>query len=121
MNADVDVQYAAATEGLPKREEIRAWVDATLSGRRAEAELTVRIVDEVGRLDLPPLGASVSSIVLLLSREFLKLVILANLIAWPVAYYAMNKWLQNFAYRIKIGLGVFILATLLAFQQCPWV
>jgi putative ABC transport system permease protein len=60
------------------------------------------------------LGASVGSIVQLLSKEFMILVALANLIAWPVAYYAMSKWLENFAYRISIGLETFLLATLFA-------
>jgi len=58
------------------------------------------------------LGASVGSIVGLLSREFLFLVAIANLIAWPVAYYAMSRWLQEFAYRISIGLRTFLLAAL---------
>jgi putative ABC transport system permease protein len=61
------------------------------------------------------LGASVSGIILLLSKQFTKWVLAANIIAWPVAYVAMNRWLQNFAYRIDIGLGIFILAALLAF------
>lgn len=56
------------------------------------------------------LGASVASVVTLLSKDFVKLVLLANLIAWPVAWYAMNQWLQNFAYRIEIGWWVFALA-----------
>jgi len=60
------------------------------------------------------LGASVSGIILLLSKEFTKWVLVANIIAWPVAYLAMNRWLQNFAYRIDIGLGTFILAGVLA-------
>jgi putative ABC transport system permease protein len=60
------------------------------------------------------LGASVGSIVKLLSGEFLLLVALANLIAWPVAYYAMSRWLEEFAYRISIGLGTFLLAALFA-------
>jgi putative ABC transport system permease protein len=60
------------------------------------------------------LGASISGIILLLSKEFTKWVLLANLIAWPVAYFAVNQWLQNFAYRINIGPGTFILAALLA-------
>ena len=60
------------------------------------------------------LGASISGIVLLLSKEFTKLVIVSNLIAWPVAYYAMNRWLQDFAYRIHIGVGTFLLAGVLA-------
>jgi putative ABC transport system permease protein len=42
--------------------------------------------------------------------EFLKWVIIANIIAWPVAYYIVNKWLQDFAYRINISWWVFILS-----------
>ena len=39
---------------------------------------------------------------------------MANLIAWPIAYYAMNRWLQDFAYRIELGPGVFVLGGVLA-------
>jgi putative ABC transport system permease protein len=60
------------------------------------------------------LGATEPNIVLRLSREFIKWVLIANIIAWPLAYLAMNRWLQNFAYRISIGIGTFILAALLA-------
>jgi putative ABC transport system permease protein len=56
------------------------------------------------------LGASVPNLVALLSKDFSKWVILANLIAWPVAYFAMNKWLQDFAYRIDLSWWVFALA-----------
>ena len=60
------------------------------------------------------LGASVSGIVLLLSKEFTKWVLLANVVAWPVAYYVMNRWLQNFAYRVHIGPLVFIQSAVMA-------
>jgi putative ABC transport system permease protein len=60
------------------------------------------------------LGATVTSIVHLISKEFLILVALANVIAWPVAYYAMSKWLQNFAYRTSIGWETFVLSGALA-------
>jgi putative ABC transport system permease protein len=60
------------------------------------------------------LGDSVSGIILLLIKEFTKWVLVANVIAWPIAYWAMNRWLQNFAYRINVGLGTFVLAALLA-------
>ena len=56
------------------------------------------------------MGASDSKIFLLLSKEFVKWVLLANLIAWPIAYFAMNKWLQNFAYRIHIGIVAFLIS-----------
>ncbi len=58
------------------------------------------------------LGASMGKIVLLLSKEFIKWILLANIIAWPLAWFIMNKWLQNFAYRTKIGWVVFLLAGL---------
>jgi putative ABC transport system permease protein len=60
------------------------------------------------------LGASVSQITYKLSIDFLKLVGIAILISLPLAWYAMNKWLEDFEYRIEIGLGVFVLATILA-------
>ncbi len=56
------------------------------------------------------LGASVASVVGLLSKQFTKLVLMANVIAWPIAYFAINAWLQNFAYRIGIGWWMFALA-----------
>ncbi|MGH7599074.1 MAG: ABC transporter permease [bacterium] len=57
------------------------------------------------------LGASVASIVSLLSSDFIKLVLLANLIAWPVGWYAMHKWLQGFAYRANLDGWTFVLAS----------
>lgn len=56
------------------------------------------------------MGATVTSVVGLLAKDFLKLVLIANFIAWPVAYIVMNNWLQDFAYRIAIGWWVFALA-----------
>jgi len=56
------------------------------------------------------LGASVAGIVNLLSMEFVKLVAIATVLAAPVAWFAMNRWLENFAYRIEIGWQVFALA-----------
>jgi len=60
------------------------------------------------------LGASLPGIVKLLSKDFLKLVIIALIIAAPLAWYFMNKWLQDFAYRISIGWWIFIAAGSLA-------
>jgi len=56
------------------------------------------------------MGATVMGIVHLLSKEFMKLVLVANLLAAPIAWYAMNRWLQNFAYRLDLGWWVFALA-----------
>jgi putative ABC transport system permease protein len=60
------------------------------------------------------LGATSISITILLSKEFTKLVILSNIIAWPMAYYVAHKWLQNFAYRIDLDVGTFLFASSLA-------
>jgi putative ABC transport system permease protein len=59
------------------------------------------------------IGASVTDLVGLLSRDFLKLVIIANLIAWPLAWFAMNKWLQDFAYHIEMSWWIFALAAVM--------
>ncbi|MBN2030325.1 ABC transporter permease [bacterium] len=56
------------------------------------------------------LGATVSNIVFLLSKNYLWLVILSNVIAWPTAYFMMNKWLQNFAYHINMSWWIFVIA-----------
>jgi putative ABC transport system permease protein len=56
------------------------------------------------------LGASVSSVVSLLSRDFIKLVLISNLMAWPLAWYGMHHWLQDFAYRIDLSWWVFVMA-----------
>jgi putative ABC transport system permease protein len=73
---------------------------ASFTAERRTKEIGIRKV----------LGASVPRIIFLLSEGFLKWVIIANLISWPVAYYAMHKWLQRFAYRIDLGIGIFILS-----------
>lgn len=56
------------------------------------------------------LGASISALVFMLSKDFLKLILIACLIAFPTAYYLMDRWLADFAYRIGIGLGEFVIA-----------
>jgi len=60
------------------------------------------------------LGATVQNVVGLLSGDFLKLVFISAIVAFPVAWFAMNKWLEDFAYRIQIGWAVFIIAAIAA-------
>jgi putative ABC transport system permease protein len=60
------------------------------------------------------LGATISNIVALLSREYAILILLSSVIAAPLAYYAMNRWLQNFAYRMDLGVWSFLAASVLA-------
>ena len=61
------------------------------------------------------MGASVRTVFLLLSREFVKWVVLSVIIACPVAWVVMNRWLQSFAYRTNISWWIFALAIVMAF------
>jgi putative ABC transport system permease protein len=58
------------------------------------------------------MGARVSDILWLLSRQFSKLILIANFIAWPLAYYLVSLWLQNFSYRVEISFAIFLAAGL---------
>ncbi len=106
------------------RERILDPLGMTNTGIKLEGEAREWIVKghdvngvEVTPIDIPPslIGAGVTAIVFLLSKEFTKWVLAANLIALPVAYYVMNRWLQNFAYRIEIGFEVLLLTAAVAF------
>ncbi|HXB06545.1 MAG TPA: FtsX-like permease family protein, partial [Puia sp.] len=77
---------------------------ATFTAEQRTKEIGIRKV----------LGANTASVVTLLSRDFLRLVGLSFLIAAPIAWWAMNKWLQDFAYRITIDWWVFALTAMLA-------
>jgi putative ABC transport system permease protein len=59
------------------------------------------------------MGSSVQGIVLLLSKEFMKWVVMANIIAWPTAWWISHNWLRKFAYRTSIDPGIFVLSTIL--------
>lgn len=69
---------------------------------------TIQRTKEIGVRKV--LGASVSNIVMLLSTSFLKLILLSAVVAFPLAWWAMHSWLQDFAYRVNIGWWIFILA-----------
>lgn len=61
------------------------------------------------------LGASVSSVIITLLKSFVKWVIIANLFAWPAAYFLMDLWLGNFAYKTEIGISIFVWSAATAF------
>jgi len=77
---------------------------ATFTAQQRTKEIGIRKV----------LGASVGSIVTLLSKDFLKLVSIATIVAWPIAWYGMHQWLQDFAYRIDMSWWIFGLAGFVA-------
>ena len=60
------------------------------------------------------LGSSVQNIVIMLIKEYIILIIIASIIAYPFAHYIINRWLQNFAYKIYAGLGIFFLSGIIA-------
>lgn len=60
------------------------------------------------------MGATISDIVTKFSFQFIKLILIANIIAWPVAYFAMNEWLSAYAYKIEIGFSTFIISSVTA-------
>ena len=59
------------------------------------------------------MGASVNTIIRMLSFETIKLILISTIIAWPIAYYAVDSWLQNYANRVSINPLIFLLATFL--------
>jgi putative ABC transport system permease protein len=63
--------------------------------------MTSRRVKEIGIRKV--LGATVGEITVILSKQFTKWVIFSNILAWPVAYYLLSRWLENFAYRMSLG------------------
>ena len=77
---------------------------ASYSAERRIKEIGIRKV----------MGASINNIVLLLSRHFIRLVLIANLIAWPLAWWAISRWLEDYAYRVAMSWWVFLLAGVMA-------
>jgi putative ABC transport system permease protein len=73
---------------------------ATFAAERRRKEIGIRKV----------LGSSISGIIILICRELIKWVLVANIIAWPIAWYIMSKWLQNFAYRTNMAWTTFIMS-----------
>jgi len=60
------------------------------------------------------MGASVSRIIGIINKDFIKLVILSNIISWPIAWYFMRNWLNNYTYRIDLTIWPFIISGLIA-------
>jgi len=74
--------------------------------------ITVQRTKEIGIRKV--LGASISNIITLLTKEFTILILASNVIAWPVAYLILRRWLQDYPYRITLGIGLFLIASFLA-------
>jgi putative ABC transport system permease protein len=76
---------------------------ASFSAERRTKEIGVRKV----------LGASVSGIIFMLTKDIIQWILLANVVAWPVAYFSMHRWLQSFAYRTNLEIWMFLLSAIL--------
>ncbi len=74
--------------------------------------ITVQRTKEIGIRKV--LGASISNIITLLTKEFTMLILASNVIAWPVAYLILRRWLQDYPYRITLGIGIFLVASIIA-------
>jgi putative ABC transport system permease protein len=112
LDAEFDAQYRSE-QRLGSIFSIFAGLSIFIAGLGLfglSAFLAERRTKEIGVRKV--LGASVQNVVLLLSKDFLKLTILAAIIAFPVAWYFMNKWLEDFAYRINITWTIFLIAGL---------
>ena len=110
MEDDVDNLYSSEImlAELIKYFTIFALLIACLGLLGLASYSAERKVKEIGIRKV--LGSSVTSIVMLLTSRFIGWILLANIIAWPVAYFFMDGWLNDFAYRIDIGIWTFILA-----------
>jgi len=117
--------YTFLDQGLAslyKAEQRTATIAATFSGLAIfiaclglfglAAFVTEQRTKEIGIRKI--LGATVSEIVIMLSKQFTIWVLVANVVAWPIAYYMMNNWLRDFAYRINISVWIFAVSGLLA-------
>ena len=110
LDDDLDRQYQAEEQWqqLVMFAAVFAVLIACLGLIGLAAFTSERRTKEIGIRKV--LGATTSGITTLLSKDFLKLVVLANVLAWPMAYVFMNQWLENFAYRITLDVSLFILA-----------
>ncbi|MFC1476869.1 ABC transporter permease [candidate division KSB1 bacterium] len=113
LNEDIDVLYTMENKlgTLSKYSTFLALFIACLGLFGLASYTAEQRTKEVGIRKV--LGASHSGIVLLLSKEFLRLIVYANFIAWPIAYIAMSKWLEGYAYRTDIGWRLFVLSGIL--------
>ena len=109
---------AAGLAGLPVAVPVRmrfallAIIIACLGLLGLASYTTEQRTKEIGIRKV--MGGSTSDVVFLLTRDFGILVLAANVIAWPVAWFLMERWLQNFVYRIDLGVLIFIASAVLA-------
>lgn len=114
LDAEFDKLYKSEQQAgmIASYFTIMALFIAALGLLGLSAYMAKQRIKEVGIRKV--LGASVASIVGLLSKEFMSWIAAASFISWPLAYFTAAKWLQNYAYRIDIGIWIFVLSTALA-------
>ncbi|MGN6266174.1 MAG: ABC transporter permease [Ginsengibacter sp.] len=115
MDADFNKTYQAEQKmgGLSITFSILAILIACLGLFGLVTYASMQRTKEIGIRKI--LGASVTDVTTMLSKDFLKLVLIAALIAFPIGWWVLNKWLQNFAYRIEVSWWIFVIAGAIAF------
>ena len=115
INEDLDEQYQQEERWNQMIQYATGFAIfiAALGAFGLAALATTRRTKEIGIRKV--LGASQSQILSLLSREFVLYIALSSLIAFPIAYYATNQWLQTFPYRTELGIGTFLLGSIAMF------
>ena len=115
INEDLDEQYVKEERWNQMIQYATGFAIfiAALGAFGLAALATTRRTKEIGIRKV--LGASQTQILSLLSREFVLYIALSSLIAFPIAYYATNQWLQTFAYRTELGIGTFLLGSIAMF------
>jgi putative ABC transport system permease protein len=114
LDRNLDRLYAAdqKTGKIAAIFSVLAIFVASLGLLGLAAFVTERRTKEIGVRKV--LGASIPEIILLLSKEFARWVLVANVVAWPVAYFVANNWLKDFAYRVNISIWIFAASGALA-------
>jgi putative ABC transport system permease protein len=115
MDADFNKIYQAEQKmgGLSITFSILAILIACLGLFGLVTYASMQRTKEIGIRKI--LGASITDVTTMLSKDFLKLVLIAALIAFPIGWWVLNKWLQNFAYRIDVSWWIFVIAGAIAF------
>ena len=109
LDKDIEQQYLAEErwESIARYATFLAIVIACLGLVGLAALTTTKRTREIGIRKV--LGASVTSIVKMICIDFARLIVLANIIAWPLAWFAMESWLQDFAFHVEIGWQIFVM------------
>ena len=114
-NSQIQFDFVASFTSLNAAKEEKWWEANYLTYVLLSPNTKITAVQRTKEVGIRKvLGATVGKIIYLFSKEFTLLIGIAFLIAGPVAYYVMNGWLQNFTFRIRLGVSIFLVAIVLS-------